>query len=765
MNKILLILFFLLSAQSGMATSFYFSNEGNDSNDGKSELTPWCSLKKLSETAHLFKPGDSLMFESGSVFHGQINISNSGLYLGAYGSGPKPVISGSIEVNKWIADGKNIWKTKCLSCSEPANLFMEGIPQPIGRYPNSGYLTISSTSLQDSSFTDTNMPFSNGYWDGAEAVVKSGRWTIDNLPVKRYTNKSFTTSYNTSYPPQTGFGYFIQKHLSTLDKPGEWFYQAGMKLIYIFVAPGINPEHQKIQVSSLDFGLMLTNAQNLTIENLTFEHQSLAGVILKNSQNITLRHIDVLNSGKNGLEVINCENPCVENSLIAHSNNNGVEWHNNTGGTFSYNTIRSTGMHPGRGVGGDGTYIALRITADKPQKASNLFQYNIIDSTGYIGIDFRTGKTIVKNNIISNFCLVKDDGGGIYTWGNTLGDNTIEGNIISNGLGAGEGTINPTQLFASGIYIDDRSSHVIIKDNEVSGCAMSGIFLHNAKAITVVMNRLFENGNSISNKEKGQLYIKLDTLGRLSGNYDLQLNIMRNNMTATETTYCIYLSADKKRHLRNLGKFNQNEFSASRIQQVVAELYQEGFCSAPEEFSLVDWQRESDYESGSTFTQLFNAGSFEMLNENLIDNGKMTVSTKGWRVWPESISIIRDKKDNMDGSALKVNFPSGSIEALLYHEGFALSKGTLYRLSFSAMSVQNTKLEFVPLMANSPWQALGEYTCFSLGSTRKEFSYYFRPNQDSRDARVNFKSHVTFWIDNISLHEIAETPAELSVGH
>jgi len=763
MKKLLFILLFFLSSHYGMATSYYVSNNGNDSHDGKSMMTAWSSLKKLSDAAPLFKSGDSLLFKCGSVFKGQISISTSGLYLGAYGSGPKPIISGSIEIPEWMVYKKNIWTAECLSCSGPTNLFMNGKFQPVGRYPNNGYLTLSAVSQSGTSITDSNLTFNDGYWDGAEIVVKGNRWTIDNLPVERYNHKSFSTAVAASYPLQPGTGYFIQNHVSTLDQPGEWFYEASTKLMYLFVESGVNPMSQNIQVSILDFGLVATNAQNLIVENLAFEHQRLAGVIVKNSHNITLQRIDVLSSGKNGLEVINCENPCVENSLIANSNNNGVEWHNNTGGTFSQNTIWRTGMHPGRGVNGDGTYISLRITADKPQKASNLFQYNTIDSAGYIGIDFRTGKTVIKNNVIRNFCLIKDDGGGIYTWNNALGSNIIESNNVSNGVGAGEGAINPAQLFSSGIYIDDRSRDILIKNNEVSNCATSGIFLHNAKAITVIGNRLIKNGNGISNKEKGQLYIKLDTLGQLAGNYDFQLTIMHNQMTAADdATYCIFLSADKKQHLRNLGIFNQNEFSASRLQQTVAELYQEGLCSAPEEFALVDWQRESGYEKGSTFKKIFSDESFERACENLISNGNMTSSTKGWMVWPEKLSIVREKKEDMDGATLKVNFPVGSTEALLYHEGFSLRKGTLYRLSFSAMSVQNAKLEFVPLMANSPWQALSEYTCFSVGATSKEFSYYFRPNLDSQEARVNFKSHATFWIDNVSLYEIVETPIEVS---
>src|SRR5687767_11307434 len=98
MKNLLLIFILVSSSHQGIATAYYFSNKGDDSNDGKSVTTAWSTLKKLAEAQHFFKSGDSLLFENGSIFIGQLNISTSGLYLGAYGFGPKPIISGSIEI-------------------------------------------------------------------------------------------------------------------------------------------------------------------------------------------------------------------------------------------------------------------------------------------------------------------------------------------------------------------------------------------------------------------------------------------------------------------------------------------------------------------------------------------------------------------------------------------------------------------------------------------------------------------------------------------
>src|SRR6266702_2133312 len=111
------------------ATNYYLSAKGNDLQSGTSAITPWRSLKKLSEVIHLLQPGDSVLFERGSEFAGELKLTVSGksgkeIYVGAYGDGAKPIINGSTEINHWILFRKNIWVADCASCNgEPGNLF------------------------------------------------------------------------------------------------------------------------------------------------------------------------------------------------------------------------------------------------------------------------------------------------------------------------------------------------------------------------------------------------------------------------------------------------------------------------------------------------------------------------------------------------------------------------------------------------------------------------------------------------------------------
>ena len=66
------------------------------------------------------------------------------------------------------------------------------------------------------------------------------------------------------------------------------------------------------------------------------------------------------------------------------------------------------------GANSDGGYMAMDINGE-----NSLVQYNSIENTGYVGIKFDGNNTVVSNNFLNRFNLVKNDGGGIYTYAGT----------------------------------------------------------------------------------------------------------------------------------------------------------------------------------------------------------------------------------------------------------------------------------------------------------------------------------------------------------
>ncbi len=101
-NKIYLILVFsIIWSFSSFATTYYVdASTGNDTNSGKSPSNAWATLKNVNAT--LFKPGDNILFKSGTSYNGQLEPKGSGskespIIINQYGEGVKPAIHGNGE--------------------------------------------------------------------------------------------------------------------------------------------------------------------------------------------------------------------------------------------------------------------------------------------------------------------------------------------------------------------------------------------------------------------------------------------------------------------------------------------------------------------------------------------------------------------------------------------------------------------------------------------------------------------------------------------
>ncbi len=92
-------------------TVWYISNNGDDTNTGKSPDQALQSFFGLEFHRNEIVPGDAVLFERGSVFRGALTVKN-GVYYGAYGKGNKPCIYGSAHnyaKANWTKKHDNLW--------------------------------------------------------------------------------------------------------------------------------------------------------------------------------------------------------------------------------------------------------------------------------------------------------------------------------------------------------------------------------------------------------------------------------------------------------------------------------------------------------------------------------------------------------------------------------------------------------------------------------------------------------------------------------
>lgn len=94
--------------------NYYVKAKGDDTKDGLTIDKAWKTLAAVNNHMPSIKPGDSILFERGSYFYGQIKIESSGtdanpIVFGAYGTGDKPVFIGAKQINDPSIEGFHPW--------------------------------------------------------------------------------------------------------------------------------------------------------------------------------------------------------------------------------------------------------------------------------------------------------------------------------------------------------------------------------------------------------------------------------------------------------------------------------------------------------------------------------------------------------------------------------------------------------------------------------------------------------------------------------
>jgi len=497
MKPLLFSALFLICFRSYGQRQYYFSNSGNDNNPGSS-TAPFKSINKFNELA--LKPGDQIFFHRGDTFSGTMIIrasgtSNNPIVVNSYGQGSRPVITGAAPVRNWRRlAGTNIWQANIPAQATVTDLYVNGVAAPLARYPKAdapeqGYLPVASHSGKTQ--ITSGAPI-GGNWVGAELVYNPNQWLMEKCKVTGQNGNTFTFTRPDNRDITDNWGFFLQNHINALSRNGEWCVDTTHGLISMYYSND-NPNNKNIEVTSLVKCIGINSCSNVIVENLTVEKAAIATILGYNISSVTIHNMYIDNSGQEGIKVQDkCDNIVVANNTINHTNNNAIVVSDASNFTCINNNIRNTALKAGRGGSSTGEYSAIEYTSDIGHA---VIQGNRIDSVGYLGIYFTADNVVVQKNFITNYCLVKSDGGGIYTWDGAQKNNTnitIANNIIL-GRSAGLVPIIHIRPHIDGIYLDDCSRGITISNNTVANCPQAGIYLHGASNTKVIGNTCYNN--------------------------------------------------------------------------------------------------------------------------------------------------------------------------------------------------------------------------------------------------------------------------------
>ncbi len=379
---------------------------------------------------------------------------------------------------------------------------------------------------------------------------------------------------------------------------------------------------------------------------------------------------------------------------------------------------------------------------------------NAIDNIGYIGIR-NNGSALIEYNHISNCCLSKDDGAGIYTgWqSDTFATGSagtlIRRNIVLATQCANNGTPHPAYFPGQGIYIDDYGHDITIDENTVTGCVDRGIFLHNTRRITTQNNTLVNNlrhqvaygENPYPNK-----YIQMAD------------NIFTGNrLISFSASQCLFTATSAFPEESNFGQWDLNLYWNPFTKTV--------FTYRNNIYTLPEWQSYSGNDLGSTIaggsTPIFWHPWIikDTVGANLIKNGTFsTGNISGWSVWPSTSTISCDTIASLDGGTLRAFTPyDGTNQPLIISNTFAVKKDHHYLLKFSSVASKRGQLTPVLRQSYSPWLSRAATQKIAIGQQREDTEILFTATANDSPCRIDFNpghEDSLFWIDNISLHEV-----------
>lgn len=768
MRVYVLLIFLVISFRTVFGQQVYYTaTNGNDANNGLSTSTPFRTLSKINTTALV--PGDQVLFRRGDTFRGTLDLTWSGsavnpITFGAYGTGARPIIAGSSLLTNWVNTGNFIWQTTCPDCGTVVTgLYADQVSQPLGRFPNAntvnrGYLTVQSHTGKNTLVSQQSLTTN---WVGGEVVVRSNYFIIDRAPITQQSGNTLTLNNTSAYDLTDQFGFFIQNHPATLDQQGEWYFNQSTKQVSFF-SNQVNPNTQSISATSYSNGIIIRGCTNLVFDNLVVSETLNYGIIGANVSNITVRNCGITNSGENGVYLGGTGSTILfENNQIVLANNNGFQIDQYNGFTFRNNYMSKLAVEPGRGKSGDAQYIGFIAYT----QSGATIERNRIDSVGYHALAFPKRNALVQQNIITNFCLAKSDGGGLYVTNNEqepMGNVTLLQNIVYNGIGAKEGSPDGF-LGANGIYLDECIDGITVRRNTIYQCNFYGIYLHGTRNSIVDDNVCFDNKVS----QFGMDHTNICAATNNTTQNNVFVSKLDNQSTAVYDSYFSDLST--------FGTFQSNVYARPLEDvQTLRVSYRPPNGRLFDPKSLTEWQTTYGKDLNSTRSPITYQNFFfnAFTGSERVVGGDFRTGTGFGSGGPFIFSDFNngqgtwDNNNQINGGSLNLNFtsvtsnPGASLYAAQVVNAVSTQKD--YLIEFDAVSTVPNRLVQVYMQPQfAPFTPLVDTRqAVVVGTTPQHYQVLLKPNRDLQNAlavlRV-FESNQPLFVDNFSFREVDAT--------
>lgn len=782
-----LLIMLLLSPVLSYSSNYYLSNNGSDKNSGITPAAPWKTIEKLNSHFGAIQPGDSIFFRRGDHFYGSIIISRSGapgkpIVITAYDKGTPPVITGLTTLAGFTKKENGIWQAPAPLAKSNLNMVMlNGMPQRIGRYPNTsaadgGYLRYETftgnTAITDNELTDKIN------WNGAEIVIRKNLWTAERCKVTGQNDKTITYTYavkslNTIEPPRLyngtkGFGYFFQNDYKTLDETGEWFFDSTNSSLCMFFGK-TDPAASTVQVSTIDTLVNISDKKYIKFNNLTFEGANMSGIYSRNGSNITIQYCNFNNIGAKAIHCWNSADVTIDhvNTNWVLSNAIQVRSGKQNNITITNCAVKNTGLFIGMGsFFDDRDYKAVYASANDHV----LIENNIVDSTGLTGIQFQGSNALVKNNVIKHFCTQLDDGAGIYTWIEiekekqeaVYSDRQVINNIILYGYGTGSQQRAGAMPKAEGIYCDGGTMNVSIQNNTIAFVSNKAFACNNPVNISFTNNTCYNNG--------GGWGAARTSAGNELKNLEVTNNIFYATNDNQSLVNFLYTGLNKPapitiwEAIQMIGTIDNNYYNTTNPAAFNYSYSQEagGPFTYPSPLSFDNWKELTRQDAHSKLPAKLVA-SYHLKNvmgANMVNDGDFENATNKAKIFGANTSGNVDRSARVKGKgSLKIEFskPEANRYGIIHDAVGSITAGKKYLLRFKTTGTSECGIVRAYLRKTEfPYTNLVAPQKDIYGITEKMHEFLF--DVKTSEAAASFvieieKNSGTTYIDDVELYE------------
>jgi hypothetical protein len=526
---ILAISFIFLSGNQSYATTYYLANNGKDSNNGTSITSPWQSISMLNSALSQMKPGDNVLFHCNDVFEGEIVLPaglkgspSNPITLGSYGTGKKPVITGSVSINDWQLYKPNIWKTTL--SSEHINQVFDGDKRLTpARMPNKGYYRVGMVT-GNKGFIDSKLSQETNYWKNSTVVCLLNEWywiaaSIDSSNANGYIK--FINKDSVFNSINEGNGYYLQNKFELLDSADEWFFDEATKNLFIYSYT--DPNNKNIRASVYTNGIKTNwpwDVKYFIIQDIEFRQQAKEALSLY-GENFIIRQCLIRQAGLYGIYINRDWQGYSRDNLISYNRiedclGSGINTYHFAQSTLEYNNIRKCALIPA--PDGPKQFVGAQNGITLLAGDSLIIRYNHIDSIGASGIDMESNYSLIEKNIIEHSMLILSDGAGFYN--NNGHHNIFRNNIFRFTVGNMDASRNNASRFTKELYFDmgNHENNIVENNTFQSQANNAGI------GIAWTSNNINIRNNTIYQCLRGLEILNYDPINKPVKN----LNICRN---------------------------------------------------------------------------------------------------------------------------------------------------------------------------------------------------------------------------------------------